>query len=106
MYSTVTNQFKRPLTQAVIKLEDGGQKIRSYYWHKTEAQAIRSVSATETPTVLCGRRWMFPEQTVNGRSLYVCLQIDTPVHRHLPSTSRGHKNFPTPTNKHIILMFV
>ena len=46
---------------------------------------------------------MFPEENVNGTSLYVCLQTDTPLHRHLPSTSRGHRNFPTPRNKLIML---
>jgi hypothetical protein len=46
---------------------------------------------------------MFPEETVNGRSFYVFLQTATPVHRHLPSTGRGHKKFPTPRNKHIVL---
>jgi hypothetical protein len=77
VYSRVTNKFKKPLAQAVIKLEAARQhKFDLVTGTGLKLKQFATVSATETTTVLCGRRWMFPEETVNGTSLHVCLQTD------------------------------
>jgi hypothetical protein len=78
-------------------------KIRSYFWHRTEAQAIRYSQCNRNNDCAARETLDVPWETVERRSFYVCLQTDTPLHRYLPSTIRGHKKFPTTRNKHIML---